>query len=129
VAAPGPLATFGWVCLGGAVGTAARYAVAMGAARWLGAGFPYGTLAVNALGSFAAAAITAAAARYQLGPAVRATLLTGVMGGFTTYSAFNTDVIAMAQAGRPGAAAGYVAVTVVACLLAGAAGWWAGGRW
>lgn len=124
----GDLATFSWVCLGGAVGTAARYATAAGAARAFGPGFPVGTLAVNVAGSFAAAAITALAVRHQLSPAVRATLLTGVMGGFTTYSAFNTDVLAMAQAGRLAAAAGYLAATVVGCLLAGMAGWWIAGR-
>ncbi|HET9315661.1 MAG TPA: CrcB family protein, partial [Vicinamibacteria bacterium] len=80
------------VCLGGAVGTGARYLVSMAALRLLGAGFPYGTLTVNVLGSFLLGAIMhVGVTTTLLSPTARLVLATGVMGGFTTYSSFNYE--------------------------------------
>ena len=89
----------------------------------LGAGFPYGTIAVNILGSFLIAAITyAAAATDIVSPTLRMVLTTGFLGGFTTYSAFNNETLVYLQQSLWGRALANVAVTVVACLISGLAG-------
>jgi CrcB protein len=109
-----------WVALGGALGSVARYLCAAGANQLLGRGFPWGTLAVNLAGSFAIGAV--AASRLGAHVETRLFLMTGVLGGFTTYSAFNEETLVALRAGRPLLALLYVAVTVLACLGAGAAG-------
>ena len=111
-----------YVMIGGGIGSGARYLVGIGALRWLGSAFPWGTLAVNVVGSFLLGAILTAMPEGNL----RLTLGTGVMGGFTTYSAFNAETLRMVETGRYGWAAGYAGTTFVACLIAGAAGLWAG---
>lgn len=121
------MARFLWVCAGGAVGTGARYLVSLWALRVLGPGFPYGTLAVNVLGSFLLGAIMQVGLTSELlSPSVRIVLATGVMGGFTTYSSFNYETLLYVQAGRLSWAAANLAITVVTCLLAGMLGLWAG---
>jgi CrcB protein len=111
-----------WVGLGGALGSIARYHVgALTTRRW--PGFPWGTLAVNVVGSLALAIVMALALRGRLDDTARVALAAGVLGGFTTYSTFNYETIALAQAGAWGKAAIYVAATVLGCLAAGAAGW------
>ena len=117
--------TYVWVALGGALGSVARYACSAAAARWLGAGFPWGTLLVNATGSFAIgllAALVAADGRPLLGSDARAFVLVGVLGGFTTFSSFSLETLALARSGAAGAAALNVAFSVVLCL----AGAWLG---
>ena len=79
-----------WICLGGAVGTGARYLLSGWLLRWLGPAFPYGTLAVNVLGSFLMGVLMhLALSTGSFSPTLRLTLTTGVLGGFTTYSTFN----------------------------------------
>ena len=89
------------VALGSAVGGALRHGVNVGAARLLGTGWPYGTFAVNVVGSFAIGVI---AGYFALkGNASQAWLLfltTGVLGGFTTFSAFSLDVALLYERGR-----------------------------
>lgn len=120
---------FLWICLGGAVGTGARYLVSGWALAWLGSGFPYGTLAVNTIGSFLVGILVQAGITTPLlSPTMRLTLTTGVMGGFTTYSAFNYETVRYFQDGSWQLAAANVAATVVGCLAAGFAGV-AAGRW
>jgi CrcB protein len=120
---------FFWICLGGAVGTGARYLVSGWALVVLGTGFPYGTLAVNVIGSFLLGLIMQIGiATPLLSPTLRLTLATGVMGGFTTYSTFNYETIRYIQDGSWQLAFGNVAVTLVGCLAAGFAGL-ALGRW
>jgi CrcB protein len=78
--------------LAGALGTLTRYFVGLGAGRWLGTAFPYGTLIVNVLGCFLIAAIAhVAASTTMISPTLRLTLTTGFMGGLTTYSSFNLE--------------------------------------
>lgn len=114
------------VCLGGAVGSGCRYLMTAAAVRALGPGFPYGTVAVNLLGSFCLSIIMVLGIeKGALSPAVRLTLGAGVMGGFTTYSSFNFETLRLLQSGAVGAAALNVAVTLVGCLGAGALGMWA----
>ncbi|HSN91449.1 MAG TPA: CrcB family protein [Anaeromyxobacteraceae bacterium] len=117
------------VCLGGAIGSGARYLVATWAATALGTDFPRGTLIVNVAGSFLLAAVMAAALQGTgLHPNARLFLGAGVMGGFTTYSSFNLETIELMAAGSWGLAGANLLLTVAGCLVAGLAGL-AVGRW
>ena len=110
-----------WVALGGALGSVARYALSGIAVRWLGAAFPYGTLFVNVMGSFAIgllAALVAADGRPSLGADARAFLLVGVLGGFTTFSSFSLETLNLARSGALAPALLNVAGSVVLCLAA-----------
>ncbi len=114
---------FLFICLGGAAGTAARYLVATGAARWIGPAFPYGTLTVNLVGSFLLGVVMEAGLGYgALSPDLRVVLATGVMGGFTTYSSFNYETLSLLARGAFAVAGVYLGVTLGGCLAAGAAG-------
>lgn len=110
------------VCAGGALGSGARYLVSTWAARALGADFPRGTLIVNALGSFLLALLLGlAGTREAITPEARLFLGAGVLGGFTTYSSFNYETLALLERGVWPAAVN-VALTVLGCLAAGFAG-------
>ncbi|WP_437300139.1 fluoride efflux transporter CrcB [Sorangium sp. So ce426] len=112
-----------WIGLGGAAGTLARYGLSTWCQQRLGAEFPYGTLAVNVIGSFLLGAIGEVAATTEiLSPTLRLSLSTGVMGGFTTYSSFNNETIRLIEHKSLAAGLTNIAITLVACLLAGALG-------
>jgi fluoride exporter len=114
------MARFFLVCLGGAAGTGARYLLGGWAQRTLGATFPWGTLIINALGSFVIVILMhLSVERGVISPDLRVVLTTGVMGGFTTYSTFNYETIRLFQDGALGLGALNVAATVLVCLLAG----------
>jgi CrcB protein len=120
-----------WIALGGAVGTVARYLVGVFAHRVLGSSFPFGTIAINAAGSFLLAVVSYAGFKNALSPDLRIVLGTGLLGGFTTYSSFNQETIALLQRGATGLALANLAATVALCLLAGGGGlllarWWLG---
>jgi CrcB protein len=118
------MARFLLVCLGGAVGTGARYLFSTAMARAFG-NFPFGTLGVNVIGSFLAGVVMVLALeRSALGPDTRLILVTGVLGGFTTYSTFNYETIQLARSGALGLAITNAAATLIACLAAGVAGIW-----
>ncbi|HTN54117.1 MAG TPA: fluoride efflux transporter CrcB [Anaeromyxobacter sp.] len=111
------------VCAGGALGSGARYLVATWATAAFGPSFPRGTLIVNVTGSFLLAAIlTLAFSTDAISDDLRLFLSSGVMGGYTTYSSFNWETIALVQEGRVGTAALNVAATLLGCLAAGMAG-------
>ena len=111
------------VCLGGAAGTGARYALSSWILARTGPGFPWGTLAVNAIGSFLLGALVhIGAATDWLSPTARFALAAGVLGGFTTYSAFNQALLESLERGEAGLAALNVVATLGGCLLAGVAG-------
>jgi CrcB protein len=111
------------VCLAGAIGTGARFAVLTGVSAILGTQFPYGTIAVNVVGSFLIGAVFGIGnATDLLSPAVRIVLATGFLGGFTTYSAFNNETVVFLQNQLWGRAVANVAVTLIVCLCAGFAG-------
>ena len=111
------------VCLGGAAGTGARYLFGIGAQRLTGGGFPYGTIGVNLIGSFLIVVVMQLGLMKEtLSPDVRVILSTGVMGGFTTYSAFNYETVQFLRTGAVGLAALNVGVTLVGCLLAAGLG-------
>ena len=112
-----------WISLGGAVGTAARYLLSGWLLRTLGPAFPYGTLAVNVIGSFLLGAIMHVGLNTTiLSPGARLVLGTGVMGGFTTYSTFNYETLQYLQEGAWGLAGLNVSATLVTCLVAGVLG-------
>ena len=111
------------VCLGGAFGSGARYLISSWMFAALGPAFPYGTLTVNLVGSFVLAALMQIATMTDRIPAtVWLTLTTGVLGGFTTYSAFSYETFRFLHEGAWGLAATYVLATVVGCLTGCAAG-------
>ena len=114
---------FLWICLGGAVGTGARYLLSDWSLRNLGPGFPWGTLAGNSIVSFRVwLLIQIALATSLLSPTLRLTLTTGVMGGFTTYSTFNYETLRYLQQGDWVGAGTYVTATLLICLTAGGLG-------
>jgi len=111
------------ICLGGAVGTGARYLTALWAAAALGSSFPFGTLIVNIGGSFLLAFIMQVGGATELiSSDTRAILTTGVMGGFTTYSTFNYETTNYLRQGAWLFAAANATATVAGCLIAGLAG-------
>lgn len=111
---------------GGFAGSAARYALSLWVTgRFAGeSAFPWGTLSVNVLGSFVIGAIVGAAAEASgLRESARLLLLTGVLGGFTTFSAFTNETLTLLRGGHAGLAAAYVAASVAAGLAAVCAGY------
>ena len=113
------------VMLGGAIGTALRYGVTLavaGPSPPLGA-FPWPTLLVNAVGCFGIGVLAETIPdRAILGVPARLVVGTGVFGGFTTYSAFNTEILRLAERGDTTRAALYLGATLVVCVVAGIAG-------
>ena len=115
------------VALGGAIGSVARYGVGAVAAQLLGSTFPWGTLLVNLSGSFLIAVVMhVALAGTAISLELRIFLTTGIMGGYTTYSSFNYETLALIDQRAYGLAGLNVAATVVGCFLAGVLGLAAG---
>ena len=108
------------ICLGGAVGTGARYLTAVWASSSFGPAFPAGTLIVNILGSFLLGFLMGVSPLFSAN--VRLMLTTGVMGGFTTYSTFNYETTNYFREGAWLMGATNVAATLLGCLAAGLAG-------
>lgn len=107
------------VAAGGAIGAAMRHLVGMAALRWAGPTFPWGTLAVNLAGSFLMGVLIELLARKAgVSAEVRLFAATGVLGGFTTFSAFSLDVVVLWERGALLAAAGYTLVSVVGAVAA-----------
>lgn len=104
------------VGLGGGVGAMARFGVGGLAHRWAGA-LPLGTLMVNVLGCLVVGAIAGLSLdRAAMTPGVRLLVVTGFLGGFTTFSAFGAETFALAREGRTGMAAMNIAANVVLSL-------------
>ena len=118
----------GWLAafVGGGIGSVLR----MGVGRWTllhwGAGFPWGTLIVNVIGSFLIGLLAARLSAFDAQHAVRLFLVTGLLGGFTTFSAFSLDAMTLWQRGQAGTAAAYVLATLVLSLGAAPLGFLAG---
>ena len=98
------------VAVGSALGGAARFGVYSLMARV--SGFPWGTLAVNYLGSFLIGWMAAS----QPSPGTRLLWMTGICGGFTTFSAFSLDAMSLIRYGQAPKAFAYVAASVLGCL-------------
>jgi CrcB protein len=108
-----------WICLGGAAGTAARHLLTLWSNDRVGSSFPYSTLGVNLIGCFLISLVVQAAVTAEWSATLRLTLVTGVLGGFTTYSAFNHETLRLLSQGRSGIAFGYIGLTVSGGLLSG----------
>jgi CrcB protein len=112
------------VAAGGALGSVLRYLAGLGLTALAGeARLPIATLAVNVTGSLALGFVMGAVPEPSL---TRLAVTTGLLGGFTTYSAFNFEALELARHGEVPLALGYVALTVGACVVAGFAGALAG---
>lgn len=107
------------IAIGAALGANLRYAMTLWAARQFGTTFPYGTLLVNLLGCLLIGALLQlAATRLPLSEQARLLLVTGLLGGFTTFSSFGHEAYGLIVAGSWGAAALYVAASVILGLAA-----------
>ncbi len=113
------------VFFGGGIGAALRHLVNVGCARACGTAFPWGTLTVNVVGSFVMGALAAWLA-FRAGESwsqpLRLFLTTGILGGFTTFSAFSLDAVLLWERGQPALAAAYAAGSVIASVAALVAG-------
>lgn len=110
------------LALGATVGAAARYYGSLWAVSYFGTAFPYGTLAINVIGSFILGCfLNLAAARHDIGPQLRLLVATGFCGSFTTFSTFSFEAVALLNAGRYLAGGlylfGSVALGVAAVML------------
>ncbi len=106
--------------LGGALGSGARVWLNQLVESRLGPTFPWGTLMINILGSFLiglSAALLAPEGRWPGSPDLRAFIGWGILGGFTTFSSFSLQTVTLAQSGQTGLALGYVAASVLLCVL------------
>jgi CrcB protein len=107
------------VFLGAGIGGALRHGVNVAAVRVFGYGFPFGTLIVNVAGSFLMGALAGYFAfRPGIGQHVRLFLTTGILGGFTTFSAFSLDAALLVERHNFGLAAGYMVGSVAASVSA-----------
>ncbi len=109
------------VALGGAIGSMLRYLTNVGAKQAFGPGYPSGTLIVNIVGSFVMGFLVVFLAR-KGGNHLVPFLMTGVLGGFTTFSAFSLDTLTIWERGEPVGAFVYVAASVLLSLAAIVAG-------
>lgn len=114
-----------WVAFGGAVGSVCRYGSSLLAARLLGDGFPWGTLFVNVLGSALIgmiAVLEAPGGRWTVPEATRPFVLVGLFGGFTTFSTFSLQTLALFEEGKWPLATANALLSLSLCL----AGVWLG---
>lgn len=109
------------VALGGAIGASARYLTNVGAGRLFGPNFPWGTVIVNVLGSFIMGALVVILA-HKDATRLAPFLMTGILGGYTTFSAYSLDTLKLFESGQTAQAAFYMAGTVAASLGAIVAG-------
>lgn len=109
-----------WIALGGALGSMVRFWLSTVIANHWGESFPWGTLIVNIIGCFVIgffATFIIVDEQAIVGPSGRHFFMTGVLGGFTTFSSFSLQTLGLARDGAWGKAGGYVAASVGLCLL------------
>jgi CrcB protein len=107
------------VAIGGAIGSVARYLVAIGVGRAFGTNFPWGTLIINVTGSFLIGAFAGLfALKWDLPQAMRIFLTVGICGGYTTFSTFSLDAFYLMERGEIFAAGGYMIASVVLSVAA-----------
>lgn len=107
-----------WLFVGGGLGAVARFGIGSWLLSRAGEGFPWGTLAVNWLGCLAIGLAAALFAALPHAPGLRLFLVAGVLGGFTTFSAFGLETFELLTDGEASRAFLYVAASVVGGLLA-----------
>ncbi|PVM86584.1 fluoride efflux transporter CrcB [Caulobacter radicis] len=108
------------VAVGGAAGSVARYLVGVAALRWIGPGWPWGTMTVNIVGGFLMGLLTGWLALRAAGQqeTLRVFLGVGILGGFTTFSAFSLDTALMIERRAYGQAFSYTAASAIIALAA-----------
>lgn len=107
------------IAAGGSIGAVLRYLMSAGVHNWLGRGFPYGTLTVNVVGSLAMGLLYELfLQRLSVSPEIRAVLLVGFLGAFTTFSTFSIETINLIEQGFLIKAITNVLLSVVLCILA-----------
>jgi len=111
------------IATGGALGALLRYWTSLAVHSKLGAGFPYGTLTVNVIGSLLMGFLYVwFVDRLAMGPAVRGFLFIGVLGAFTTFSTFSLETLNLIESGQPGKAILNVVISVLVCVTAAGLG-------
>lgn len=115
--------TFVLVMVGGAAGAPLRYVTDLAVQRWHGGRFPWGTLAVNVLGSLLLGILLGLAAAGAVSPEVLALFGAGLCGALTTYSTFGFETVRLVEEGALAAALGNVALSLVVGIAAGGLGW------
>ncbi|MGB5339804.1 MAG: fluoride efflux transporter CrcB, partial [Gammaproteobacteria bacterium] len=111
------------IAAGGALGALLRYWTSLAVHSKFGAGFPYGTLVVNVLGSLLMGFLYIwLIDRMTAGPALRAFLLIGVLGAFTTFSTFSIETLNLMESGQTGRAMINVLASVTVCIAAAGLG-------
>jgi CrcB protein len=113
------------VAIGGAIGASLRHLVNLAALRLVGATFPWGTMAINIAGSFGMGVVVELLARrFGVSNEIRLFVATGILGGFTTFSAFSLDFAVLWERGAALPALAYVLVSVIGAILALFLGLW-----
>jgi CrcB protein len=111
-----------WIAFGGAVGSVLRYIAGGIVQRAAHIPFPAGTLAVNVVGAFIIGVLTQHYMHVQTSPVMRAALITGFCGGFTTFSAFSIETVGLIEGGEYGKAAAYIVLSLTLSIAATFAG-------
>ena len=112
------------VVVGGGIGAGIRHLTNMGALRLAGPNFPWGTMAINIIGSFAMGLFIATLARRGGSNELRLFVATGILGGFTTFSAFSLDFATLWERGATLPAFGYALASVIGAIIALFLGLW-----
>jgi len=113
------------VAFGGALGASLRYITTVYITRWLGSGFPFGTLIVNIVGSFFMGVLITILARYvDGGSQLRLLLAVGFLGSYTTFSAFSLEIFTLLERNETLAATVYIAISLTGTLSATLLGMW-----
>src|SRR5262245_35040715 len=114
------------VGVGGFIGSILRYGLSVLTERWTDSEFPFGTLAVNLLGCLVAGGVWSIVEhRTWLSPEVRIFLTVGILGGFTTFSAFSHETFVLLRNGQHAWAVAYITVSVILGVTAVVVGWMA----
>ncbi|TGV16125.1 fluoride efflux transporter CrcB [Mesorhizobium sp. M8A.F.Ca.ET.173.01.1.1] len=112
------------VAVGGGIGAGIRHLTSMGALRLVGPNYPWGTMAINIIGSFAMGLFIAILARRGGSNELRLFVATGILGGFTTFSAFSLDFATLWERGATLPAFGYALASVIGAIIALFLGLW-----
>lgn len=115
------MALYFWITLGSALGGLARFALSGLVAQHVGETFPWGTLTVNVAGSFVIgffATLTSPDGRFLVGATTRHFVMTGILGGFTTYSSFSLQTLSLARDGEWLRAGANATGTFILCFIA-----------
>ncbi|RWC78430.1 MAG: fluoride efflux transporter CrcB [Mesorhizobium sp.] len=112
------------VAIGGGIGAGIRHLTSMGALRLVGPNYPWGTMAINIIGSFAMGLFIAVLVRRGGSNELRLFVATGILGGFTTFSAFSLDFATLWERGATLPAFGYALASVIGAIIALFLGLW-----